>query len=52
MINIKNEAGIILKKFKPSLFSITTSNTIKKTITKAVKKLQDENGEIHLIKEF
>lgn len=52
VINIKNEAEIILKKFKPSLLSITTKNTIKKTITEAVKKLQDENGEIHLIKEY
>lgn len=52
VINIKNEAGIILKKFKPSLLSITTKNDIKKTITEAVKRLQNEDGQIHLIKEL
>lgn len=52
VINIKNEAEIILQKFKPSLLSITAKNTIKKTITEAIKSLQDGNGEIHLIKEF
>tara|TARA_Y100000401_G_scaffold29233_2_gene21291 strand:- start:5959 stop:6765 length:807 start_codon:yes stop_codon:yes gene_type:complete len=52
MINIKNEAELILEKFKPSLVSITVKNGIKKNITKAIKEIQDENGEIHLIKDL
>lgn len=52
VINIKNEAEKILKKFKPNLLSITKKNDIKKTITEAVKRLQNEDGEIHLIKEL
>lgn len=52
VINIKNEAEIILNKFKPSLLSISAKNNIKKTITEAVKRLQNKDGEIHLIKEL
>jgi hypothetical protein len=52
VINIKNEAENILKKFKSNFLSITTKNNIKKTITEAVKTLQNEDGQIHLIKEL
>lgn len=51
VINVKEEATKILKKFKPSLLSVTTKNGIKKTITSAIKNLQEKDGEIHLIKE-
>lgn len=51
VINIKEQAEKMLKKFKPSLLSVTKKNEIKKIITNSIKALQGEDKEIHLIKE-
>jgi len=52
IVNVNEEAEKILKKYKPSILSVSAENKLKKQITQAIKDLKGKDGQIHLIQKI